>query len=403
MFAGRLWCRFPSPRLLFHPSTRIIRSAMASQQYSIQAMLLPPLPPRAFHSTGFEVIDPSQLVEEERLPFYNCDHYYPMRISEVLKDRYQVVAKLSYSLCRDLRQRSYQVIKAHVNTLKHNQELEVFNHLASITREHSAPLGISIRTLQDLHKDKILAQSVIKGALNQVLFRLNFLHKANVIHTDLHSDNLLIAIIDDSILSKVEEDEIRSPSARKQAWDFLEPEGLFGIYDKESEELNNAHHLAAITALLRPPPPKFLIKGKNTSKKMEGISKLMSSSTIDCVWEHKIQLLTWDLVFAYALLSEAKGQDIVSFVQERISNPETTKSAMGVHVMTDCKWDPGMLATSKGINLNAHDLFYSPAIATMQPNQFVFDIDENIPATFNPLLQLAWDANFGMITPVNTI
>ena len=49
------------------------------------------------------------MVEEERLPFYNRDHYYPMRIGEVLKDRYQVVAKLGYGasstvwLCRDLR------------------------------------------------------------------------------------------------------------------------------------------------------------------------------------------------------------------------------------------------------------------------------------------------------------
>ncbi|KAH7364107.1 kinase-like protein [Rhexocercosporidium sp. MPI-PUGE-AT-0058] len=301
-------------------------------------MLFPPVPPRAFHSTGFEVIDPSQMVEEERLPFYNRDHYYPMRIGEVLKDRYQVVAKLGYGasstvwLCRDLRKRSYRVIKVHVNTLKHNQELKVFNHLASITVEHSrqihvrqledsfkmkscngehdffvmAPLGMSMRTLQDLQKDSIFAQN-------------------------LHSDNLLIAIEDDSILSEVEEAEIRSPSARKQVgdtivyvsrymlggagplvicdfgqarignkhsgnampvlyrapevilgmewdnsvdiwslglltWDFLEREGLFRIYDKESEELNDAHHLAAMTVLLGPPPPEFLKRSKDTSR-----------------------------------------------------------------------------------------------------------------------------------------
>jgi serine/threonine-protein kinase SRPK3 len=97
----------------------------------------------------------------------------------------------------------------HVNTLKHNQELEVFNYLTSITVEHSGrvhvrqledsfkikscngehdffvmvPLGMSMRTLQDLQKDSIFAQSVVKGALDQVLFGLNFLHEANVIHT----------------------------------------------------------------------------------------------------------------------------------------------------------------------------------------------------------------------------
>ncbi|XMA18793.1 hypothetical protein WAI453_011584 [Rhynchosporium graminicola] len=71
---------------------------MAMQQYSDHVTLLPPLSPRAFPSTGFEVIDPSQKVKEERLPFYNRDHYYPIRISEVLKDRYQVIAKLSFSI-----------------------------------------------------------------------------------------------------------------------------------------------------------------------------------------------------------------------------------------------------------------------------------------------------------------
>jgi serine/threonine-protein kinase SRPK3 len=55
------------------------------------------------------MIDSSQMVEEERLPFYNRNDYYPMRIGEVIKDRYHVVAKLGYGtsstvwLCHDLR------------------------------------------------------------------------------------------------------------------------------------------------------------------------------------------------------------------------------------------------------------------------------------------------------------
>ena len=101
------------------------------------------------------------------------------------------------------------MVKAHINTLKHNQELEVFRHLAAITEEHSGrayvrrledsfklkssngehdcfvliPLGMSMRTLQELNKDGIFAQSVVKGALDQLLFGLNFLHEADVIHT----------------------------------------------------------------------------------------------------------------------------------------------------------------------------------------------------------------------------
>jgi len=56
------------------------------------------LAPREFPACGFEVIDASQKVEEERLPFYNRDDYYPVRIGMVIKERYQVVAKLGYGI-----------------------------------------------------------------------------------------------------------------------------------------------------------------------------------------------------------------------------------------------------------------------------------------------------------------
>lgn len=68
------------------------RSAMVSRSISGSSILQP----RKFPSIGFEVIDPSQSVEEERLPFYRSDDYYPMRIGESIRDRYQVVAMLGY-------------------------------------------------------------------------------------------------------------------------------------------------------------------------------------------------------------------------------------------------------------------------------------------------------------------
>ncbi|MCJ1402269.1 hypothetical protein MMC11_005489 [Xylographa trunciseda] len=348
---------------------------MSSQNKSSPVTLLPP---RDFPSRGFEVIDPSRTVEE-RLPFYNHDDHYPMRIGAVIKDRYQVVAKLGYGtsstvwLCHDLRERLYWALKVHVNTLKHNQELEVYRHLAGVTMEHSGreyirrledsfklksrhgehdvfvmtPLGMSLRTLQEMQEYGIFQQTLVVGALNQVLTGLNFLHEADVIHTDLHSDNLLIAITNDSVLSKVEDDEIRKPSARKPvgdniiyvsrymlggagplticdlgqarigdehsgkamlvpyrapevilnmkwgnavdmwsvgllAWDLLERESLFRVYDHESEERNDAHHLATMTALLGPPPPEFLKRSTETSKYWNE----------DCKWKGPVPLPT---------------------------------------------------------------------------------------------------------------
>lgn len=97
----------------------------------------------------------------------------------------------------------------HVNTLKHNRELEVYKHLAGVTIEHlgrlyvrrledsfkikscngehdcfvMTPLGMSLRTFQELQPDRIFDQSLVKSALDQVIIGVDFLHEADVIHT----------------------------------------------------------------------------------------------------------------------------------------------------------------------------------------------------------------------------
>jgi serine/threonine-protein kinase SRPK3 len=101
------------------------------------------------------------------------------------------------------------VLKVHINTLKHNQELEVYRHLADVTTEHSGreyvrqledsfklkgpngehdvfvmtPPGMSLRTLHELQKSGVFQQTLVVRALDQVLVGLNFLHEADVIHT----------------------------------------------------------------------------------------------------------------------------------------------------------------------------------------------------------------------------
>lgn len=322
--------------------------------------------PRQFPTTGFEVVGRGQKLEEEKLPFYVREEYYPMQIGDVVHVHYQVVAKLGYGtnstvwLARDLRDGKYWALKVYINTLLHNQELRVYKHLASapsntptelgydhVRRSHESfqisgpagnhdvlvmePLGTSLQTFQNLQKEGVFPRQFVTGALMQVLIGLNFLFEADVLHTDLHADNLLIALTDDSILSRVEQNEIDTPSARKRvedtiihvsqyilgargplvisdfgqarigaeqhgnampipyrapevilgmpwnsavdrwsvgllAWDLLEKEKLFQVYDSESQEHNDACHLAAMTALMGPPPPEFLEKSTATRK-----------------------------------------------------------------------------------------------------------------------------------------
>lgn len=81
MLARRLSPLFPSHR------TMALRKSSGHGNHLAQ---------RIFPSTGFETIDPSERVEEERLPFYNYKDYFPVRIGQMLHGRYQVSAKLGY-------------------------------------------------------------------------------------------------------------------------------------------------------------------------------------------------------------------------------------------------------------------------------------------------------------------
>lgn len=64
--------------------------------------------PRAFPSDGFPLLPTDTKFEEERLPGYKAEEYYPVHLGEVFQSRYQVLAKLGYGtastvwLCRDL-------------------------------------------------------------------------------------------------------------------------------------------------------------------------------------------------------------------------------------------------------------------------------------------------------------
>jgi hypothetical protein len=45
------------------------------------------------------------------------------------------------------------------------------------------PLGMSLRTLQEMQKDHVFQKTLVTNALDQTLFGLNYLHDADVVHT----------------------------------------------------------------------------------------------------------------------------------------------------------------------------------------------------------------------------
>lgn len=59
-------------------------------------------------TTGFDLIDKDTRIEEEELPNYVADRFYPMRLGQVFQEQYQIIAKLGFGssstiwLARDL-------------------------------------------------------------------------------------------------------------------------------------------------------------------------------------------------------------------------------------------------------------------------------------------------------------
>jgi len=56
----------------------------------------PRLRPRSFPARTSAMLSTDDLIEEQTLPRYCPQHYYPVHLGETFNDRYLVVAKLGY-------------------------------------------------------------------------------------------------------------------------------------------------------------------------------------------------------------------------------------------------------------------------------------------------------------------
>lgn len=54
--------------------------------------------PRTFPCTGIELLDQSVELDEETLPTYQPEKYYPVTQGEIFNDRYQAIAKIGYGV-----------------------------------------------------------------------------------------------------------------------------------------------------------------------------------------------------------------------------------------------------------------------------------------------------------------
>ncbi|GIK01528.1 hypothetical protein Aspvir_005566 [Aspergillus viridinutans] len=178
--------------------------------------------PREFSNPNFVRIPASQKIEEETIPDYVASRYYPARIGEIFKDRYQIVGKLGFGtsstvwLARDMNRCRYVTLKVFIKSTSMGQqlddELKMYQRMERAPKSH--PGRKAIRSLLDSFdvdgpddKHRCLVHPPLWESV------LMFLHRNPVY---IKADNIMLGIADDSVFSDFEERELQTPCPRKE-------------------------------------------------------------------------------------------------------------------------------------------------------------------------------------------
>ncbi|KAI6830817.1 protein kinase [Hortaea werneckii] len=197
--------------------------------------------PRTFPSTGFPLLPTDTKFEEERLPGYKAEEYYPVHLGEVFQSRYQVLAKLGYGTASTVwLQDEMLALKVCIIGLRESQEVAISRHIKSVDAEHhpgkahlrvaledfevEGPcgrdqclvfpcLGRRLSEMRDMFHggalDKTMLQRYLCGHRIQIRSLPSLKPKL-----DISPNNVLVAA-DNTAISKVEEAELAEPSPRK--------------------------------------------------------------------------------------------------------------------------------------------------------------------------------------------
>ncbi|KAB8268022.1 kinase-like domain-containing protein [Aspergillus minisclerotigenes] len=279
--------------------------------------------PLDLSNPNFGRISPSQTIEEETLSDYIVSRYYPTRIGEVIKDRYQVIGKLGYGatstvwLARDMNCRSYVTLKIFIKAASMGKQLDdELKMYQRIDRASKHPGRNAIRSLLDsFHIDgpEDKHHCLVHPPLFESVWE--FLHhiKANNVMFELADNSVFTKFLDGRAiylsrelemipgklgapvlcdfgsamlgdvehLEDVQPDIYRAPEVILEVpwsysidiwnvgcmiWNIFEGGSLFTGHDPEFQTYRSRAHLAEMINLLGPPPPSLLARGKQTHR-----------------------------------------------------------------------------------------------------------------------------------------
>ncbi|KAJ5956260.1 protein kinase [Penicillium viridicatum] len=191
----------------------------------------------------------SQAIQEQTLPFHHRKYHYPVKIGQVFKDRYRIIAKLGYGAYSTdwLVANEYASLEVSVRVDNNNAEpspvlneinmlqrlkqfadkdhpgldftrlaRDIFETEIPAGRHHCIaykPQGNSVRTLQEAFPNAMIPKTLVKSLIHRLFISMNRLHAAcGVAHTDISPQNVFMKIDDDTSLQDIEDQESQDPS-----------------------------------------------------------------------------------------------------------------------------------------------------------------------------------------------
>ncbi|GBE86024.1 Serine/threonine-protein kinase SRPK [Sparassis crispa] len=172
--------------------------------------------------------------DEESLLHYVSGGYHPTNLGDTLNERF--VIKLEWGQYSTVSKRhvAIKILTGEATDTRHLHELAFLQHLSRTHSEHpgfsrivrlidsfhligphgshlcivTELLGESVQWLSEYYEGGRLHPVVVKDIIQQVLLGLDYLHKSNIIHTDLKPDNFLIELEDPEAFVKEAMDDI---------------------------------------------------------------------------------------------------------------------------------------------------------------------------------------------------
>ncbi|KAF4469567.1 kinase domain-containing [Fusarium albosuccineum] len=275
--------------------------------------------PRTFPSQGFDVIDKAQPIEEEGMPEYNPEHFYPPNWAMAHPLPFGLPAIFS-------RSHQYVALKIYIHNSVRHRELPFYEHLDKVLPSKHIGAGnvrklidsfdvkgphgnhialalqVSQMSLRDMDtvfmKGCGFDEDFVKSAVKELLEAVDFLHtEVQAVHTDIHPGNLLLGLNDNSLFKKLEDNEFSSPVPRKQLEDrviylsrLMKPKvGPLLLSDFGEVRLGPGPHAGDIMPIMYRAPETLLL--------------IQWSYAVD-IWS--VGLTAWDLLEGKTLFSARK-------------------------------------------------------------------------------------------------